>query len=238
MRRAWAWTALMVMSAPLCDAARAQMVLEATHTAISTAGSSQAVDQSNTGSFTDTRDGTVYRWVRIGDQIWMAENIRFRSEAGSVCWNNDEAECATRGRFYNWETAMRIAPAGWHLPSEAEWQHLEARLGLTAEQIADTQLERGGDANTVASRLKQQGAWPTEHEGSPISITNDTKFSAVPTGFYALNEFTHDGHTAWWTSTEVGDKAWIHTVSFHDNKLRRATNKKEFFFPVRLVRDP
>lgn len=238
MKRVETRAALVLLGAALCGTAGAQTVLRGARSDISAAGLSQATDQSSTGSFTDPRDGTVYTWTRIGGQVWMAENMRYRSEAGSLCWNNDEAECATRGRFYNWETAIRVAPSGWHLPSEAEWEQLEATLGLTAEQIADTQLERGGDANTVASRLKKPGAWPTEYNGTPIAITNDAEFSAIPTGFYALNEFTHDGHTGWWSSTGVGDKAWIRVIDFHDNKLRRAANKKEFFFPVRLVRDP
>lgn len=189
------------------------------------------------GTFVDPRDGEVYGWVRIGEQVWMAENMRYAPETGARCWNDDEAECATRGRLYDWETAIRIALPGWHLPSEAEWQTLERTLGLTPEQIADTALERGGDANTAASRLKKPGSWPTQYDGKPIAITNDTGFSAVDTGFFANGEFTHSGHTAWWSSTGLDDEAWIRMVSFHDNKIRRTTNKKTYFFPVRLVKD-
>lgn len=190
-----------------------------------------------TGTFTDPRDGEVYKWVQIGTQIWMAENLRFKTQTGSWCWKNDEVECKTRGRFYDWETAQRIAPPGWHLASEKEWQTLEAFLGLTPEQIEQTGIERGGDTNTIASRLKLPGSWPTEYEGNQLEITNDTAFSAVKTGFYARGEFTHAGSAGWWTSTEEKDKAWVRHIEFFDNKCRRNINDKSFAFSVRCVKD-
>jgi len=198
---------------------------------------SAADSRLETGTFTDPRDGEVYGWVRIGTQIWMAENLRFKTETGSWCWENDEIECKTRGRFYDWETAQRFAPPGWHVASEKEWQTLEAFLGLTPEQIEQTGIERGGDTNTIASRLKLKGSWPTEYEGNQIEITNDTGFSAVKTGFYARGEFTHAGTAGWWTSTGEGDKAWVRHIEFFDNKSRRSLNDKSFAFPVRCVKD-
>jgi uncharacterized protein (TIGR02145 family) len=189
------------------------------------------------GTFIDPRDGEVYGWVRIGSQVWMAENLRFKTESGSWCWENDEAECKKRGRFYNWETAQRVAPPGWHVASENEWQKLELYLGLTPEQIAQTGIDRGGEANTIASRLKLPGEWPTGYEGKPIEITNDTGFSAVETGFFALGEFTHAGYASWWTSTEENDKAWVRIIGFSDNTSLRALNKKEFANAVRCIKD-
>jgi len=191
----------------------------------------------DTGTFTDPRDGEVYRWVRIGSQVWMAENLRFKPKNGSWCWDNDEAECKKRGRFYDWDTAQRAAPPGWHLASEKEWQELELFLGLTPEQIAQTGIERGGDSNTIASRLKLPGSWPTEYEGKQIEISNDTGFSAVETGFFARGQFTHAGYASWWTSTDEGDKAWVRMIGFSDNKSHRALNKKAFAFSGRCVKD-
>lgn len=201
----------------------------------SLAGSGQA--DADSGTFRDPRDGREYPWVRIGDQIWMAENLQFATESGSWCWENDEAECRARGRLYNWETAQRVAPPGWHLPTDEEWKTLEKFLGLTTEQIEETGIERGGPGNTVAAVLKKAGAWPAEYEGNPMEITNQTGFSAVPSGLYGLGEFSHDGYTGWWTSTASEDRAWIRIVGFFNNKLTRDLNNKAHAFPVRCVKD-
>ena len=167
----------------------------------------------------------------------MAENLRYKTEKGSWCWENDETECKKRGRFYNWNTAQRVAPPGWHIASEKEWQELEAFLGLTPEQIEQTGIDRGGKTNTIASRLKLPGSWPTEYNGKQIEITNDTGFSAVETGFFALGEFTHAGYASWWTSTDENDRAWVRMIGFSDNKSQRALNNKEHAFSVRCIKD-
>ena len=80
--------------------------------------------------FTDPRDGQTYKTVKIGDQIWLAENLNYDPAAGnSWCYEDDTANCAVYGRLYDWETAKTACPAGWHLPSEDEWDQLIAFLG-------------------------------------------------------------------------------------------------------------
>lgn len=74
--------------------------------------SSSQAQEEKAGSFIDPRDNNTYRWVKIGNQIWMAENLRFKPEKGSWCWENMEENCKTRGRLYNWNAAMHSAPPG------------------------------------------------------------------------------------------------------------------------------
>ena len=188
------------------------------------------------GTFVDPRDGNVYKWVKIDNQTWMAENLRFKTDSGSWCWENKEENCKSRGRLYNWEAAMQAAPPGWHLPSDEEWKELEKTLGLTKEQV-DQEGFRVDKDSLLAGKIKRTDAWPNKYKGKPLIITNETGFSAVITGFYALDEFTHEGYTGWWTSSGNDEYAWLRFIGFFDNTITRVMNKKVFAFPVRCVRN-
>jgi uncharacterized protein (TIGR02145 family) len=193
-------------------------------------------DDTTSGSFTDSRDGNIYKWVKIGNQVWMAENLRFKADSGSWCWENKEEYCAVKGRFYDWETALKAAPQGWHLPSDEEWKKMEIALGLTAEQ-ADAEGFRIDNDSLLAGKIKLLEAWPEQYQGQGIIITNETGFSAIKTGFYANDEFTHETYTGWWTASDSGSYAWIRHIGFFDNTIGRVLNRKRFAFPVRCVKD-
>ncbi len=98
-----------------------------------------------TGSFTDSRDGKVYKTVKIGTQTWMAENLAFKTESGCWAYDNDESNVAKYGRFYNWETSKKVCPAGWHLPSDKEWKTLTDFLG--GENVAGGKMKSKTDWN-------------------------------------------------------------------------------------------
>lgn len=90
-------------------------------------------------SFTDPRDGEVYKVVCIGKQTWMAENLRYNG--AGVCFNNDPSYCTSEGRLYSIfelinrqvstdsTTVRGLCPEGWHVPSEAEFNVLIAYCG-------------------------------------------------------------------------------------------------------------
>jgi uncharacterized protein (TIGR02145 family) len=101
-------------------------------------------------------DGNEYRAVKIGEQVWMAENLQVTRtpdgrEIVSYFFNDDSAAYATYGRLYTWDVSMNgaleeeaqgICPDGWHLPSDAEWTQLFDHLG--GEEIAGRELAVGG----------------------------------------------------------------------------------------------
>ena len=101
--------------------------------------------------------------VIIGGKVWMAENLN-RATANSKCYGNDASNCAKWGRLYTWAGAENACPAGWHLPSDAEWTVLTDYLGDI------------GDASTVGKRLKSTTGWLGAHGNGTDDYGKYAKF--------------------------------------------------------------
>jgi uncharacterized protein (TIGR02145 family) len=202
-------------------------------------------------------DGNVYQVVKIGDQWWMAENLKvthYRNgdpilhlvdggewsgvSTGAYCeYDNSPSYVETYGRLYNWyavDDSRNIAPAGWHVPTDDELKQLEMYLSMSQAQ-ADTTGWRGTDEG---GKLKEAGTihWNPPNEGA----TNESGFSALP-GVCRSNygSFSYRGYSAcFWSCTEFsGNSAWGRRLSYSGSQVYRYDYNKRHGFSVRFVRD-
>jgi uncharacterized protein (TIGR02145 family) len=138
--------------------------------------------------FRDLRDGKSYKYIKIGNQMWMAENLDFRPEKDRY-WVNGGGLCsiAIYGTSYTWEIAKTVCPSGWHLPNIDEWSTLTAHLG--------------GDS-LAGGKMKETG---TKHWNSPnVNASNSSGFNALAAGCVdGFQEPFYDekSYGYWWAAT-------------------------------------
>ena len=140
-------------------------------------------------TYTDSRDGQTYKTVKLGEQIWMAENYKYYPVEGSFCYLNDTAFCETLGRLYTQQAAISNHPDGWHLPSDEEWKELELYLGMAPEEI-----------DLFGSRGHAVGDILRPHGGSG--------FHATFSGYYnhCADKYGHKSYEShYWTSSTGED---------------------------------
>lgn len=156
-----------------------------------------AYGEPNRGTFTDARDGQIYKYTTISNQVWMAENLKFDAPY-SLCYGKIEGFCDTFGRFYSLhvngelfdlfdqELLDTICPAGWHVPSADEWTLLANNMGGGAEAM---------------SRLKSSDAFGERYEQG----TDICGYNALPAGYWLLNGNASEEYVSsvFWTSTAI-----------------------------------
>ncbi len=183
------------------------------------------------GYFTDLRDGNRYKVVKIGSQIWMAENLRFKVLNGCWAYDDNEENAKKYGYLYDWETACKVAPKGWHLPSDDEWKQLEIALGMSKTE-ADKEWLRG---EGIGAKLKSVSGWKYEGNG-----TNESGFNALPVGCCKINgSFNEDGYNAnvWSSTPRGGEDAWYHSLGCNYSGVGRYDGFRTYGFSVRLIKD-
>ena len=148
-------------------------------------------------TFRDSRDNKEYRYVTLGKQVWMSQNLDYELDE-SWCYGNSSRYCRIYGRLYTYESALKACPDGWHLPSDEDWMELEQFLGMSFTEAND-RMYRGGDAG-YALRAKGNQYWL---ETDP-AIRDEYNFSVLPAGirnpdgsYLLLGEMTN-----FWSSTE------------------------------------
>lgn len=200
-------------------------------------------------STTDTKltdiDGNVYDIIKIGTQTWMLENLKVthyndgstipnvadsalwaNTSTGAYCfYNNDSANNSIYGKLYNWYAIStgKLAPAGWHVATDAEWTTLTTFLG--------------GDS-IAGNKMKATTLW-TSFSG--IANTNSSGFTGLPGGlrssfnskFYSLGRIAY-----FWSSTEYTSLiAWSRFLDYSTSAATKDNSGKKDGNSVRCVKD-
>lgn len=199
----------------------------------------------NDGTVTDI-DGNVYSTVQIGNQEWMAENLKTttynngtsidlvtdntawgNTTTGAYGWyDNDQAQYAEAyGALYNWHAVNtgNLCPDGWHVPTDAEWTALE------------DYLTNNGHGGTEGTALKATSGWNSGGNG-----TDDYGFTALPGGSRTNHGAFLDigNYGLWWSATEVdADAAWYRGLGYGYGIVIRHDVSKGHGFSVRCLRD-
>ncbi len=164
-----------------------------------------------TGTFTDLRDGKIYKTVKIGYQIWMAENLAFKTSEGYYrAYDNNNSNIKKYGFLYDWETAKKVCPNGWHLPTRNEFFTLLNNFG--------------GESNKAYEALISGGV---------------SGFSALLGGEIGGRDSYRDldRNGFFWASSESGDfGSYLRLESFY-SYARVKLIDKEWGFSVRCIQD-
>lgn len=181
-------------------------------------------------------DGNTYSVVKIGDQVWMKENLRVshapdNAEIESFVYNNNAEFENTYGRLYSWDAAMNgseeegaqgICPCGWHIPSDEEYKLLEIALGMSRAEADQTNTWRGA---TVGTQLIAGGS-----SGFEALLSGR---ASSPTRFSLMGRMEY-----YWTSSEYGNNAWRRCLDIYANDVGRwNTFPKYYGFSIRCVKD-
>jgi uncharacterized protein (TIGR02145 family) len=214
-----------------------------------------------TGSVTDI-DGNTYRTVKIGNQWWMAENLKVThyrngdpidnitdnsewasASSGAYCvYSNEASNKDTYGLLYNWLTvddSRNIAPEGWHVPSDEEWKELEMYLGMSqSEADAGAQwrgTDEGGKLKETGTVETADGLWYSPNTGA----TNEVGFSAVPSGIRHWDDGTFQNlgiSVHYWTSTS-GAYPWRRQLMNDYETIWRNYCDGHYGYSIRCVKD-
>lgn len=168
---------------------------------------------SSNQTFTDLRDGQKYKLAKIGNQVWMAENLRFAAPGSCCCREIDpkvnlgkakgivamrsavpgqksQSCCREFGRLYDWQTALASIPSGWHLPTSDEWDELIQFLG--GPKLAGKQMKHGGSSGFNAAMSGFAYLYLTPYPNERIvTVFNSSSLKA---------------NTTFWSSTRLPER--------------------------------
>jgi hypothetical protein len=206
------------------------------------------------GSVSDI-EGNTYKTVKIGNQWWMAENLRVTKfndgqlisfideNANDTVWSEATAPLYTAinngqfGLLYNYavvESSLNVAPEGWHVATDEDWKTLEQEVGMS--QNESNALGWRGTIEAELLTAKNSSGWP---EGEVLFGSDVYQFNAKPGGCRVFNgELNLQGNTAfWWTATTDGNEAWYRYIDAGQTRIFRQHTYKGYGMSIRCVKN-
>lgn len=176
----------------------------------------------------DSRDGKTYKTVKIGDKVWMAENLNYQT-GESKCYDNKPENCDKYGRLYVWREAVTACPDGWHLPNKQELEDLKITAG-----------QKAGNIDMAGTVLKSSAGW-NEYKGKSGNGTDGLGFGVLPAGDYGNGGyFNYEGDYAYfWSSTEDDSNSACYLgLGYSRERAYVDLYDKNRGFSVRCVKNP
>ncbi|MCL1966993.1 MAG: hypothetical protein FWF67_03850 [Fibromonadales bacterium] len=203
----------------------AALGLAITLTLAQEAAAEKPPEKAAVGTFTDIRDKKTYKTVKIGSQIWMAENLNIDLPS-SKCYDNKPDNCKKYGRLYDWKTATKACPSGWFLPSEADWNDLIL--------FVNPNCPLTGDCAEADAKLKAADGWNGNGNG-----TDNYGFAALPGGVgLSSSKFRDAGNGGlWWSSSDDAKKASRISMDIDGPDVHRNSSDKNFLLSVRCLQE-
>jgi len=203
-------------------------------------------------------DGNVYQTIQIGNQLWMAENLKVthynngdlipniieisewaNTNFGAYCdYDNNLFISGIYGKLYNWhavESGQGLCPDGWHVPSDMEW------ISLT-EYLSPNEEETWG--NSIAGgKMKESGHdhWNYFSDTISAEATNESGFTGLPGGYrYGVNgNYSNLGNTGYFWTSSMQDyvSTWNREIGFSSSNVYRNSNYVQNGYSVRCLAD-
>jgi uncharacterized protein (TIGR02145 family) len=207
-------------------------------------------------------DGNTYKVILIGNQLWMSENLRTtKYRNGDLigtttpatldisgestpkyqwAYGGNESNAPLYGRFYTWYAltdSRNICPAGWHIPTDAEWTFMTINLTNNGYGF-------GGSGDDIGKSLAATSGWITDptagNVGNDQISNNSSGFNGISSGYRNIGgSFSSLGYNCyWWSSTEnYATAAWLRMISNSSNNITQVLSNESHGRPVRCLRD-
>ena len=211
-------------------------------------------------------DGNEYKTVKLGNQVWMAENLRTTRYADGTLIplgtersyvvayryypDDSSANVSTYGYLYKWAAVMKgasssdanpsgvqgICPDGWHVPSDAEWTELTNYVKSQSQYVC------GDYTGNIAKALASETGWKPDDEecaaGNNPSANNATGFSARPAGGYFGDYSGFGNYANFWSATQnISNYAYGRFLYYGYAYVSRYNDYEDYGSSVRCVRD-